>query len=123
MKPKLNPIQPTDRRVVNIAEAKFEPFTADGREIPGQSFLQLDDGQPPGVGFHIYRMAPGSSSQPHEHTSAEQFLLLEGDLQDNDGYEYKPGDLVYLGRGTQHFSTTRTGCTLAVFIESWEENL
>ena len=55
--------------------------------------------------------------------SSESFLLLEGDLQDNDGYEYKPGDLVYLSRGTQHFSTTRTGCTLAVFIESWEENL
>jgi anti-sigma factor ChrR (cupin superfamily) len=123
MNPKLKPIQASDRRVVNLAKATFEPFTADGREVPGQSFLQLDDSQPPGVGFHIYRMAPGSSSQPHEHTSAEQFLLLEGDLRDNDGYEYKPGDLVYLNRGTQHFSTTRSGCTLAVFIESWEENL
>jgi anti-sigma factor ChrR (cupin superfamily) len=119
----MKPIQPTERRVVNIAKAKFKSFTAEGREIPGQSFLQLDDCQPPGVGFHIYRMAPGSASQPHEHTSAEQFLVLEGDLRDNDGYEYKPGDLVYLSRGTQHFSTTKTGCTLAVFIESWEENL
>jgi anti-sigma factor ChrR (cupin superfamily) len=119
----MKPIQPTERRVVNIAKAKFQQFTADGREIAGQSFLQLDDSQPPGVGFHIYRMAPGSSSQPHEHTSAEQFLVLEGVLHDNDGYEYVPGDLVYLSRGTQHFSTTKTGCTLAVFIESWEENL
>ena len=44
-------------------------------------------------------------------------------FQDNDGYVYRPGDLVFLSRGTQHFSTTKTGCTLAVFIESWEENL
>ncbi len=119
----MKPIQPGERRVVNIAEASFLPFKADGREVPGQSFLQLDDSQPRGVGFHIYRMAPGSSSQPHEHTSAEQFLVLAGELQDNDGYIYRPGDLVFLSRGTQHFSTTKTGCTLAVFIESWEENL
>jgi quercetin dioxygenase-like cupin family protein len=119
----MKPIQPGERRVVNIAEASFLPFTADGREVPGQSFLQLDDSQPPGVGFHIYRMAPGSSSQPHEHTSAEQFYVIQGELEDNDGHVYRPGDLVFLSRGTQHFSTTRTGCTLAVFIESWEENL
>ena len=76
----MKPIEPSERRVVNIAEARFLPFTADGREVPGQSFLQLDDSQPPGVGFHIYKMAPGSSSQPHEHTSAEQFLVLEGEI-------------------------------------------
>ena len=69
----MKPIQPGERRVVNIAEASFLPFKADGREVPGQSFLQLDDSQPPGVGFHIYRMAPGSSSQPHEHTRPSSF--------------------------------------------------
>ena len=73
MKPKLKPIQPTDRRVVNIAKAKFEPFTADGREIPGQSFLQLDDSQPPGVGFlstEWRRAARASRMSTHRPSSS-----------------------------------------------------
>jgi len=119
----LKPIDSGDRVVVNIAEAAFTPFTADGEELPGQSVLQLDDSFPLGVGFHIYRMAPGSSSQPHEHTCAEQFLVLDGEVAEHDGTVYRKGDFVLLKKGTRHSSFTRTGCTLAVFISSAEKNL
>jgi len=119
----MDKIAPGDRQVVNIREARFEPFVSDGRVVPGQSVLQLDSSFPPGVGFHIYRMEPNSSSQAHEHTCHEQFLVLEGEVQDHDGYLYRPGDLVLLKEGTRHFSTTRTGCTLAVFVASMERNL
>ncbi len=113
----------SERMVANIKTAAFKPFVADGKEIPGQSFLQLDDTFPEGAGFQIYKMAPGSSSQPHEHTCHEQFLVLEGEVTDNDGYVYKPGDFVLLKQGTQHNSHTRTGATLAVFVRSLETNL
>ena len=116
-------IAPTDRKVVNIADASFTPFYAEGREVPGQSFLQLDDTFPEAVGFHIYRMAPGSRSQPHEHTCHEQFLVLDGDLEDHDGHVYRQGDFVLLKEGTRHFSRTRTGCTLAVFVARAERNI
>lgn len=116
-------IAPENRLVTNIREAEFEPFVSDGKPIPGQSFLQLDRSFPPGVGFHVYRMAPNSSSQPHEHTCHEQFLVLEGELQDHDGHVYRTGDLALLRQGTRHYSTTKTGCTLAVFVASMERNL
>ena len=116
-------IEKAQRKVVNIHSTSFKPFLVDGRPLKGQSLLQLDDTFPDGTGFHIYRMDPGTSSQPHEHTSHEQFLVLEGEVIDNDGQVYRPGDFVLLESGTQHSSRTLTGATLAVFIRSAEKNI
>jgi hypothetical protein len=116
-------IAPSDRIIANIATADFKPFTADGKPIPGQSFLQLDETFSEGSGFHIYKMAPGTRSQPHEHTCHEQFLVLDGEVIDNDGTVYRKGDFVLLKEGTQHNSRTETGATLAVFIREIERNL
>jgi hypothetical protein len=59
----------SDRRVQNYKSAPSKDFKdADGRGIPGQTDLQLDDSFPDCAGFTLYRMAPGTSSQPHEHT-------------------------------------------------------
>jgi anti-sigma factor ChrR (cupin superfamily) len=116
-------IKPTDRLVANIKTARFKPFVADGKVVPGQSFFQLDDTFPEGTGFHIYRMEPGSESQPHEHTCHEQFLVLEGEVMDHDGHVYRPGDFVLLKEGTIHNSRTETGATLAVFVRTMERNL
>jgi anti-sigma factor ChrR (cupin superfamily) len=116
-------VEKAERVVVNIREAAFKPFVIDGQAIEGQSYLQLDNSFPDGTGFHIYRMAPGSSSQPHEHTSHEQFLVLEGEVRDNDGFVYRPGDFVLLKTGTQHSSHTETGATLAVFVGTQEKNI
>lgn len=116
-------VEKSERLVVNINNAAFKPFVIERKAIEGQSYLQLDDSFPEGTGFHIYRMAPGSSSQPHEHTCHEQFLVLEGEVEDNDGHVYRPGDFVLLKRGTQHSSYSKTGATLAVFVRSAERNL
>ena len=117
-------ITPTERVVHNYKTAPFMPYIdADGREIPGQQFVQLDDTFPEGAGFTLYRMAPGSSSQPHEHTCHEPFFVIEGEVVDNDGFVYRPGDFVLLKTGTQHFSTTETGATLVVFVRELERNL
>lgn len=114
----------TERIVHNFRAAPFKAYVdADGRAVPGQSFVQLDDTFPEGAGFTLYRMEPGSSSQPHEHTCHEQFFVIEGELMDNDGYTYKAGDFVLLKTGTQHFSTTKTGATLVVFVRELERNL
>lgn len=117
-------ITATERMVHNYKTALFKSYVdSDGRDIPGQEFLQLDETFPQGAGFTLYRMAPGSSSQPHEHTCHEQFFVIEGEIVDNDGYVYKPGDFVLLRTGTQHFSTTQTGATLVVFVRELERNL
>lgn len=119
----MEPIVEADRVVVNWRAAEFEPFVFEGGEPTGESVLQLDRSQPPGVGFHLYRMAPGAVTTPHRHTCDEQFLVVEGDLIDHDGYVYGPGDFVLLREGTRHNSRTETGCVLAVFIATPEAGI
>jgi quercetin dioxygenase-like cupin family protein len=116
-------IEPSDRMVLNIHTAKFRQYESGNGVVDGNGYLQLDDTFPPGAGFTIYRMAPGSSSQPHEHTCHEQFYVIDGEITDNDGYTYRQGDFVLLKQGTQHYSTTKTGATLAVFVREVEKDL
>ena len=119
----MKPIRDSERRVANIHDAAFQPFEFEGTPCEGLSYLQLDDSKPPGAGFTLLRMAPGARSTPHEHTCDEMFLVLEGELVDNDGTVYRQGDFVLLKKGTQHTSHTPNGCLLAVYIDSLERLL
>ncbi len=116
----MEPIAPEDRKVANIKNGVFKPFATGSL---GQTVLQVDDDAGFGVGFHIYKMEPGAVSTAHEHTSNEQFYVIEGDLTDHDGYEYGPGDIVCLKQGTKHNSSTRNGCLLVVHLGTKENNL
>lgn len=120
----MKPITRTARTVVNIHTAEYRHWVNDdGSELADQGYLQLDDSFPPGSGFYIYKMEPGAITTPHEHTCRENFLVLEGELVDNDGYVYRAGDLVMLDEGTQHSSSSPTGCLIAVFVRSIERDL
>ena len=109
-------ISETNRRVVNLRDAVFEPF----EEEVGTGLLQLNPNAPRGTGFYIYRMEPGASSSPHQHVGAEEFYIIEGELIDNDGTRYRAGDVVWLDAGTEHNSTSPSGCTIVVFSEKGE---
>ncbi len=111
----MNPIDKSNRRVANIFRSTFTPIQTDG--VPDGEVLQLNDARPLGAGFYVYRMAPGHTTVAHKHKGDEEFLIIEGDLTDNDGTEYGPGDLVWLKDGTEHHSTTRDGCVIAVFAD------
>ena len=116
----MKPVKPEDRRVANIYEAEFKPFVyADGVQL-GDTVLQLNDAEPLGVGFHVYRMPPGMTSRPHRHNGQEQFLVLDGELVENDGTVFRTGDLVWLRGDTEHCSYTPNGCLLAVHITATE---
>lgn len=116
----MKPVNPKDRRIANIYEAEFKPFVfEDGVEM-GDAVLQLDDSQPLGVGFHVYRMPAGMTTRPHRHNGHEQFLILEGELIENDGTVFRKGDLVWLRDGTEHNSHSPNGCLLAVHIAATE---
>lgn len=109
-------IEQHQRRVANINNAEYTPWPNQDGSDSGTSVLQLKADEPLGVGFHVYRMEPGAVSQAHEHTQDEQFLVLDGELIDNDGTVYRKGDLVWLEAGTQHWSEAPNGCLLAVHI-------
>ena len=109
-------VKAADRRVANIFEAEFKPFVyPDGVQL-GDTVLQLDEEKPLGTGFHVYRMPPGMTTRGHRHNGDEQFLILEGELIENDGTVFRKGDLVWLRDGTEHCSYTPNGCLLAVHI-------
>ncbi len=116
-------IKPQDRLVANIASSEFTPWLNSDGSDSGTSILQLGSGPSKGVGFHIYRMTPGSSSEAHQHRGDEEFFVIDGSLRDNDGTVYVKGDLVLLRDGTQHFSVSDDGCLLAVYIPKVEVNL
>lgn len=116
----MKPVDPNDRRVANIFEAEYKPFVYEDGVAMGDAVLQLDHNIPLGVGFHVYRMAPGMTTRPHRHNGHEQFLILEGELIENDGTVFRKGDLVWLRDGTEHCSYTPNGCLLAVHIAATE---
>ena len=116
----MKPIRPQDRKVANIRTAEFTPWDSEGVTERGTSILQLNARQPKGVGFYIYRMEPGARSAPHRHGGAEEFLMIDGELIDNDGTVYRPGDVVWLAAGTEHTSYSPGGCLIAVYAEKEE---
>lgn len=111
----MKPIATDDRRVANMHRDDFRPFIAkDG--TPDGEVLQVNPGNAAGYGFHVYRMAPGQVTVAHRHMGDEEFLVIEGELFDHDGYRYGPGDLVWLRSGTEHSSHAPEGCLLAVYL-------
>jgi len=115
-------IAPHQRKVANIYDdGAFTPYTSNDVAEQGTSFIKLNPETERDVGFYIYRMAPGSRSTPHRHGGAEEFLIVEGELIDNDGTVYRPGDVVWLAPGTEHTSHTETGCLIAVYAEAAEQ--
>lgn len=111
----MKPIPNTKRRVANIDEAQFQPLLDETGRVDGE-FLQINPNKPPGYGFHVYRMPPGHTTTAHVHQGAEEFLILEGELIDHDGYHYRQGDLVWLDANTEHNSYSPDGALLVVYF-------
>lgn len=118
----MRPIAPDERKIANIHDlSAYEPWDPEGTSERGTSIIKLNTAPPRDVGFYIYRMEPGARSTPHRHGGAEEFVMIEGELIDNDGTVYRAGDVVWLARGTEHTSFTKTGCVIAVYAEGCEE--
>ncbi len=116
----MKPIDPNDRRIANIHQAPFQSFVYDDGLALGDQILQLDSDLPLGTGFHVYRMPAGMTTRGHSHNGHEQFLVLEGELHENDGTVFRAGDMVWYRSGTEHNSFTPNGCLLAVHIVETE---
>ncbi|HUS54224.1 MAG TPA: cupin domain-containing protein [Thermohalobaculum sp.] len=116
----MQPIKPAERRVANLRTADFVPWDPEGISERGTSILQLNPAQPRGVGFYIYKMEPGAHSAPHVHGGAEEFVVIDGEIIDNDGTVYRSGDVVWLAPGTEHTSHAPNGALIAVYAEAGE---
>ena len=81
-----------ERLMINIDDVDFEPYVNGNGESDGLAF-QLDRSKRLGTGFHLYKMEPGYTTIPHQHRGNEEFFVISGEVVDNDGTVYRPGDL------------------------------
>ena len=103
------------RTVVNIHATPFREYDMEGPVQPEMSWLPVSYDGATGQGSYVMRMEPGAVTIAHDHAGMEEFLILEGELIDDDGTTFGPGDFVSYESGTHHNSRTETGCLIAVF--------
>jgi len=65
----------------------------------------------------IVRYAPGSAFSRHVHGGGEEFLVLDGVFQDDEG-DYPAGTYVRNPPGTSHAPASQGGCT--IFVRLWQ---
>lgn len=65
----------------------------------------------------IVRYAPNSAFSPHVHSGGEEFLVLDGVFQDENG-DYPAGSYVRNPPGTSHAPRSDGGCT--IFVRLWQ---
>ncbi len=104
------------RRVVNALTADYQPYGLQGTEQSDISWHNISWSEETQSGFFLVRFKPGGVSIPHEHLGSEEFVILEGELEDADGRVYRVGDCVSLQAGSRHSSHSPGGCTVAVFV-------
>ena len=82
------------RTVANIETLKWASLENSDEWKPEDNiwWYNLSYDSETGEGSYLYKMGCGASSNPHEHMGPEEFFILEGDLIDSDGFEYKKGD-------------------------------
>lgn len=104
------------RQIAATRRTAFRPFERYGEPVPKMSWLPLSRNESPGFECYMVRIAPGGASRPHEHQGVEEFLVLEGKLEDCDGTILGEGDFVSYRPGTRHFSRSPGGCLLLVML-------
>jgi len=104
------------RKVVNYKEAHFETYSLQGKPQADLSWHNISWSDEDDSGFFLIKFDPGGVSLPHEHLGTEEFVILEGEIVDHDGWVYRPGDCVSLPKGSRHFSSSKTGAIVAVFV-------
>lgn len=102
------------RRIINIHRTEFQTYDQEGPVQPDIGWMPLSFNED-GNGCYVMRMDPGSHTIAHTHQGMEDFLILEGELIDDDGATFGAGDFVSYKPGTRHNSYTKSGCLLIGF--------
>ena len=105
-----------ERTTVNWKNANWTTYSLQGKPQEDLTWHNLSWDAKTDSGFFLIKFAPGGVSIPHEHLAYEEFVVLEGELEDNDGHVYRAGDCVSLAPGSKHFTRSKTGATSAVFV-------
>ena len=108
--------EPNLRKLIRTPDQKFQTYNRYGKTLPGVEWLPLSGGAEVGKEVYLIRFGPGSRSHPHIHHGSEEFLVLDGELTDDDGMVFRRGDFVRFEPGSEHSSFSEKGCTLLVIL-------
>ncbi|GGB43570.1 cupin [Roseibium aquae] len=67
----------------------------------------------------LVRFAPGSAFSPHTHDGGEEYLVLEGTFQDEDG-DFPVGSYVRNPPASSHTPAARDGATILVKLHQFD---
>mgnify|MGYP001209025882 CR=1 FL=1 len=111
------------RLIKNIKDLKFQPFDNYGKVINGMSWHKISYNKSNGgYGTYFLKMSPGAKSLPHKHKGFEEFLVIEGELEDADGKIFKKGDFVTFFPGSTQNSYNKKSCLHLVFRRGINEH-
>jgi anti-sigma factor ChrR (cupin superfamily) len=112
------------RKITNLFNVDFEPFDNYGKSVAGMSWHKISyNKENGGYGTYLLKMEPNAKSLHHIHTGHEEFLMMEGELTDLDGKNFKKGDFVTFEPGSTHSSYTKEGCLILVFMRGINKSL
>lgn len=80
---------------------------------PGVTWKKLHYDAESGESAVLLRFEPGASYGAHRHPEGEDYLVLEGSLEEG-GRSYGAGTYVRHGAGSKHKPSSREGCLLFV---------
>ena len=110
------------RKITKIKNIEFEPFDNYGYVVSGMSWHKISyNKKNGGQGTYLLKMDPEAKSIAHKHIGYEEFLILKGELIDQDGKIFKKNDFITFEPGSKHFSHTKTGCLILVFMRGLNE--
>jgi anti-sigma factor ChrR (cupin superfamily) len=104
------------REIIPTGTVPFEPYDEYGEVLEGLSWLKLNYDAETVCGYYLLRFAPGGRCLPHIHSAIEEFMVLEGELEEDDGTVFGTGDFVRFYPGTEHYSVAPKGCLLLVVL-------
>ncbi len=103
---------PLESRYVDVAALDWQATSSPGIDV---KVLYSDESR--GLKTALFRWAPGSELEFHEHMDIEQTYILEGSLVDEEG-EAIAGNFVWRPKGSRHVARSPHGALmLAIFLE------
>jgi anti-sigma factor ChrR (cupin superfamily) len=101
---------PLASRYVDVEALPWRPTPTEGIDMK----VLLRD-EETGLLTALFRWAPGTSLDLHEHIEIEQSYILSGSLEDDEGV-VTAGNFVWRPQGNRHAPWSREGCLLIAFF-------
>lgn len=103
-------LAPLASRYVEVEALPWKPTPTPGIDM--KILLQDKD---TGLLTALFRWAPGTALDLHEHVEIEQTYVLEGSIVDDEG-EVRQGDFVWRPQGNRHLARSPQGALVLSFF-------